>query len=100
LAETDRAKRAVQELWMAETKAAAELAFGAFIESYELKYEWPPNACGEIATRYWPSTTFPPSTGNTCARPTASKAPSPPYDPIEGLLLEQHRARHGVQAGR
>ena len=24
---------------MAETKAAAELAFGAFIESYELKYE-------------------------------------------------------------
>ena len=34
-----KAKRAVQEIWMAETKAAAELAFGAFIESYELKYE-------------------------------------------------------------
>ena len=34
-----KAKRALQEIWMAETKAAAELAFDAFIESYELKYE-------------------------------------------------------------
>jgi transposase-like protein len=34
-----KAKRALQEIWMAETKVAAELAFGAFIESYALKYE-------------------------------------------------------------
>ena len=34
-----KAKRALQEIWMAETKAAAETAFDAFIESYELKYE-------------------------------------------------------------
>ncbi|MET4211014.1 transposase-like protein [Bradyrhizobium sp. LA2.1] len=34
-----KAKRALQEIWMAETKAAAELAFDAFIESYALKYE-------------------------------------------------------------
>jgi transposase-like protein len=34
-----KAKRALQEIWMAETKAAAELAFDAFIESYTLKYE-------------------------------------------------------------
>ena len=33
-----KAKRALQEIWMAETKAAAELAFGAFVESYSLKY--------------------------------------------------------------
>jgi hypothetical protein len=33
-----KAKRALQETWMAETKAAAELAFDAFIESYALKY--------------------------------------------------------------
>src|SRR5260370_27412884 len=32
-------KRALQEIWMAETKAAAELAFDAFIESYMPKYE-------------------------------------------------------------
>ena len=34
-----KAKRALQEIWMAETKADAETAFDAFIESYELKYE-------------------------------------------------------------
>src|SRR5260221_14649941 len=34
-----KAKRALQEIWMAETKVAAELAFDAFIESYALKYD-------------------------------------------------------------
>src|SRR6201993_2200427 len=34
-----KAKRALQEIWMAETKVAAELAVDAFIESYALKYE-------------------------------------------------------------
>ncbi len=34
-----KAKRSLQEIWMAETKAAAEAAFDAFAESYALKYE-------------------------------------------------------------
>src|SRR5476649_246248 len=34
-----KAKRALQEIWMAETKAAAELAFDAFIESFTPKYQ-------------------------------------------------------------
>ena len=34
-----KAKRACQEIWMAQTKAAAEVAFDAFIESYAVKYE-------------------------------------------------------------
>ncbi len=34
-----KAKRSLQEIWMAETKAAAEAAFDAFIDSYALKYE-------------------------------------------------------------
>ena len=34
-----KAKRALQEIWMAETKVDAEVAFDAFIENYELKYE-------------------------------------------------------------
>jgi putative transposase len=34
-----KAKRALQEIWMAETKAAAQAAFNAFVESYALKYE-------------------------------------------------------------
>ena len=34
-----KAKRSLQEIWMAETKAGAEMAFDAFIESHSGKYE-------------------------------------------------------------
>ena len=34
-----KAKRALQEIWMAETKADAETAFAVFVTSYEVKYE-------------------------------------------------------------
>ena len=34
-----KAKRALQEIWMAETKTSAQAAFEAFVESYTLKYE-------------------------------------------------------------
>jgi len=33
-----KAKRALQEIWMAETRNEAEASFDAFIETYELKY--------------------------------------------------------------
>jgi transposase-like protein len=38
-AQQAKAKRALQEIWMAETKAQAETAFDAFMESYQVKYE-------------------------------------------------------------
>jgi len=34
-----KAKRALHEIWMAETRADAEAAFGAFVESYGVKYD-------------------------------------------------------------
>jgi putative transposase len=34
-----KAKRALQDIWMAETRTAAEAAFDAFIETYSVKYE-------------------------------------------------------------
>jgi len=34
-----KAKRALQEIWMAETKKDAVTAFEAFVETYEVKYE-------------------------------------------------------------
>jgi transposase-like protein len=34
-----KAKRALQEIWMAETKTDAAAAFDAFIESYQVKYD-------------------------------------------------------------
>jgi len=33
-----KAKRALQEIWMAESKRAAETAFDGFIQGYDLKY--------------------------------------------------------------
>ena len=46
-----KAKRALQEIWMAETKAAAELAFDAFVESYALKYEKAADCLGQGSRR-------------------------------------------------
>ena len=34
-----KAKRALQAIWMAETKTDADVAFDAFIESYQVKYD-------------------------------------------------------------
>ena len=34
-----KAKRALQAIWMAETRAEAETAFDAFVETYAVKYE-------------------------------------------------------------
>ena len=34
-----KAKRALQDIWMAETRNDAEASFNSFIETYELKYE-------------------------------------------------------------
>ena len=73
-----KAKRALQEIWMAETKVAAELAFDAFIESYALKYDKAADCLGKDRDTLLAFTTSRPSTGNTCGRPTRSKAPSLP----------------------
>jgi phage baseplate assembly protein gpV len=34
-----KAKRALQDIWMAETKADAETAFDTFIEGYRVQYD-------------------------------------------------------------
>jgi transposase-like protein len=39
ISQQPKAKRALQEIWMAETKARAETAFDAFIENHAVKYE-------------------------------------------------------------
>jgi transposase-like protein len=64
-----KAKRALHEIWMAETRTDAEAAFDAFVETYGVKYD---KAAGlpdpGTARRCWLSTTSPPSTGSTCGR--------------------------------
>jgi transposase-like protein len=73
-----KAKRALQEIWMAETKKDAFAAFDLFVETWGVKYDKAVECLVKIAMRYWPSTTSRQSTGNICARPTLSKARSPP----------------------
>jgi mutator family transposase len=83
-----KAKRALQEIWMAETKADAEIAFDAFIESYQVKYD----KAAECLTKDRDAllTTNP---IDVCNR-------APLHDPVEGLPVKPHRARHGLQAYR
>ncbi len=56
------AKKALAEIWGAEDKDHARAA----------------RRSPTTSTSCWPSTTTPPSTGSTCARPTRSSRPSPP----------------------
>src|SRR4051794_856964 len=97
-----KAKRALQDIWMAETKPEARVAFDAFVETYGVKYD-KAVACLVTATRCSPSTTSPPSTGNTYGPRTRSRARSRRSAIARcapGLPIEQDRARDDLQAGR
>ena len=99
-----KAKRALQEIWMAETKAAAEAAFDAFIESYALKYEKAADCLAkdrdallafyDFPAEHWKHlrTTNPIESTFATVRHRTIR--------IEGLPVEQDRARHGLQACR
>jgi hypothetical protein len=71
-------QRALQETWMADTKATADLAFDAFVESYALKYERAADCLSKDRDALLAFYDSRPSIGNTCGRPIPSKAPSPP----------------------
>lgn len=68
-----KAKRALQEIWMAATKKDALVAFDAFVETWGVKYE---EAVECLTKDCDASTTSRPSTGSICGRPTSSKARS------------------------
>jgi len=90
---SSRSKRALQEIWMAETKAAAELAFDAFIESYTLNTRRRPIA----AQGSRPLLAFYDFPGRALGKHLAHHQPhrkhfrhrAPPHDPIEGLPIQQ-----------
>jgi len=73
-----KAKRALQEIWMAETKADAEAAFDAFIESYQVKYDKAAECLRRIARHCSPSTTSLLSIGSISGRRIPSRARLPP----------------------
>jgi hypothetical protein len=84
-----RAKRALQEIWMAETKAAAELAFDAFIESYSLKYDKAADCLERIETTFR-ILRLPGRALETTADDQPDRKHlryrAPPHHPIEGCL--------------
>ena len=98
-----KAKRALQEIWMADTKADAEAAFDAFVESYALKYEKAPDCLAKDRDVVLAFYDFP-AEHETLAHDQPDREHvrhrPPPHDPYERLPVEQDRARRGLQAGR
>jgi hypothetical protein len=88
---------------MAETKAAADLAFDAFIESYTPKCEKVADCLSKDRDTLLAFYDFPAEhwkhlrTTNPIENTFAT---APPHDPVEGLPVEQDRARDGLQAAR
>ena len=73
-----KAKRALQEIWLAETKNDAVTALETFVETYQVKYKKAADCFPRTAMRCSRSTTSQPSTGSTYERRTPLKAPLPP----------------------
>ena len=89
-----KAKRALQEIWMAETRKDAETAFDAFTAAYQLKYE---KAAACVAKDREALLAFPtslPSIGSTCELRTQSRARSPP------CATESFERRAAFRTGR
>jgi transposase-like protein len=68
-----KAKRALQEIWMAETKRDALVAFDAFVETGASNTTRRSRAWSRIVTRCWPSMIFRPNIGSIYERPMSSK---------------------------
>ncbi|MGY4327470.1 hypothetical protein ACVWWG_001887 [Bradyrhizobium sp. LB7.2] len=98
-----KAKRALQEIWMAETKLAAELAFDAFRElraevreGRRLPEQGSRHATGVLR--------LPGRALETLADDQPHRKHlrhrSPPHHPIEGLPVQQDGTRDGLQTAR
>src|SRR5690349_24237202 len=74
-----KAKRALQEIWMAATSKEAEAAFDAFIAAYQLKYDKAATCLAKDRHALLASTISPPSLGNPLRPPTPTKTPPPTF---------------------
>jgi transposase-like protein len=71
-----KAKRALQEIWMAESKRDALAALDAFVETWSVKYDKAAECLIKDRNALLAFCDSRPSTGNMCERPTSSKARS------------------------
>ena len=97
-----KAKRALQNIWMAETRHAAEAALDKFIESYGVKYDKAVECLtkrprGAVRLLRLPRRALETSTHDKPDRKyVRHRAAS--NGSLEGLPLEQNRHRHDLQA--
>ena len=99
-----KAKRALQDIWMAETKNEAVAALDAFADSYAPKIRQG-GRMSEQRSRYVARLLRLPRRALEALMEHESdrehvRHGATPHDPIEGLPLEQDRARDGLQAHR
>ena len=73
-----KAKRSLQEIWMAETSKDAEAAFDAFIAAYELKYDKAAECLAKDRQALLAFYDFPAEHWKHLGPRTRSRAPSPP----------------------
>jgi len=78
------ARKALNEIIMAEDLEHARAAIEAFATDYGVKWPRPSPRSPTTPRRCSPSSTTRPSTGCTCAPPTRSRARSPPSGPAPG----------------
>ena len=94
-----KAKRALHDIWMADTRKDAEAALDVFIETYSRKYE---KAAECVAKDRDALLAFSRRTLETLAdhKPNRERICYRPssYDSIEGLPLQQDRAGDDLQA--
>ena len=99
-----KAKRALQEIWMAETKKDALAAFDAFVETWgtqireggRLPHQGSRGAAGLLR---FPGRALEASAHDKCHRKRVRDGPSP-HRARQGMPLEQDRTRHDLQTGR
>ena len=98
-----KAKRALQEIWMAETKKDAFVAFDAFVETWGVKYDKaveclikdrePLLAFYDFPAEHWKHL-------RTSRHRKLVRDHPPPHGAIQGMSFEQDRARYDLQARR
>src|SRR5205823_1012996 len=99
-----KAKRALQEIWIAETKKDALVAFDAFVETWERQIRQGGRVLEQGSRRAavllrLPGRALEASAHNQRHR-TLVRDGAPPHGALQGMSLEQHRARHDLQARR
>ena len=97
-----KAKRALQEIWMAETKKDALAAFDAFIEIWGVKYDKAVECLIKDRDALLAFYDFPAEHWKhlRTTNPKLIRDGPPPNSALQRMSLEQDRARHDLQASR